>query len=44
MSIFSNLFSSNIKEPIDALGNTLDKLFTSDEEKLQAEAVLEKLR
>lgn len=29
---------------IDALGNALDKVFTSDEERVQAEVVLEKLR
>lgn len=33
-----------IAQPIDAIGNTLDKLFTSDEEKAQAAAVMEKLR
>lgn len=32
-----------IASPIEALGNVFDKLFTSDEEKLQAQAVLEKI-
>lgn len=31
-------------EPINAIGNVLDKLFTSDEEKLKAQSVLEKLK
>lgn len=42
MSWFTNLFSA--KEPIEAVGNVFDKLFTSDEERLQAEAVLTKLK
>jgi hypothetical protein len=33
-----------IAKPIDALGNVFDKLFTSDAERAQAQAVLEKLR
>lgn len=33
-----------VAAPLDAIGNTIDKLFTSDEERLQAQAVLEKLR
>lgn len=33
-----------VAAPIDAIGNVLDRLFTSDEEKAQAAAVLEKLR
>lgn len=32
-----------IATPIEALGNVFDKLFTSDEEKAQAQAVLAKL-
>jgi len=44
MGWLSNLVGGNIAQPIDAIGNTLDKLFTSDEEKLQAKAVIEKLR
>jgi hypothetical protein len=38
------LFASSASEPIEAIGGVLDKLFTSDEEKLQAKALLEKLR
>lgn len=33
-----------VASPIEAVGNVLDKLFTSDDEKAQAAAVLEKLR
>jgi hypothetical protein len=33
-----------ISEPVEAIGNVFDKLFTSDEEKEQAKAVMEKLR
>ena len=38
------LFTPDVEKPIDALGNAFDKIFTSDEERLQGEAVLEKLR
>ena len=44
MSWFTSLFSSAAAQPIEAVGNVFDKLFTSDDEKLQAQAVLEKLR
>jgi hypothetical protein len=46
MSIWSVLFGGGqaIASPVEAVGNVFDKLFTSDEEKLQAQAVLEKLR
>lgn len=43
MSFFSKLLGESAAKPIEAIGNTFDKLFTSDEEKLQAEAVLTKL-
>ncbi len=42
--MLGSLFSSNIKEPIEAIGNVFDSLFTSDEERAQAAAVMEKLR
>jgi len=38
------LGGETIAKPIEALGNVFDKLFTSDAERLQAQAVLEKLR
>ena len=49
MGIISNLFGGgtsikDIAEPIDAVGNALDNLFTSDEERANAAAVMEKLR
>ena len=45
MSIFSKLFSvGDVASPINAIGNAFDKIFTSDEERLQANAVLEKLK
>ena len=44
MGFFTNLFTSNTAEPIEAMGNVFDKLFTSDDERLQAAAVMEKLR
>jgi hypothetical protein len=44
-SLLSSLFAGNgAATPIDAISNLFDKLFTSDEERLQAGAVLEKLR
>jgi hypothetical protein len=42
MSFFS-LFNQAV-EPIDAIGNALDKVLTSDEERLKAHFALEKLR
>lgn len=33
-----------VAKPIEALGNVFDRLFTSDDERLQAQAVLEKLK
>jgi hypothetical protein len=33
-----------IATPVEAIGNTLDKLFTSDEERAQAEIVMERIR
>ncbi|RUT74705.1 hypothetical protein EHM94_05795 [Marinobacter sp. NP-6] len=31
-------------QPIEAIGNVFDKLFTSDEQRMQAQAVLDKIR
>ena len=44
MGFFSKLAGSSIAEPIDAVGNVLDKLFTSDEEKLDKQILIERLR
>lgn len=43
MNWLSSLLGGGVAKPIDALGNVFDKLFTSDEERLAAEAVLKKL-
>lgn len=43
MSWWNALFDNNIKDPIEALGDAADKIFTSDEERLQAEAILKKM-
>lgn len=42
--MLDRLLAANIASPIEAIGNVFDKLFTSDAERAQAEAVLEKLR
>lgn len=39
MSLLSKLFTSTAAEPIKAVGNVLDELFTSDDEKLSHEEV-----
>ena len=45
MSIW-NIFSSGdqVAAPIDAVGNAVDKIFTNDEERMQAQAVIDKIR
>ncbi|WP_278366885.1 3TM-type holin [Marinobacter salarius] len=43
MSFLGKLFGSTAAQPIEAIGNVFDKLFTSDEEKAQAKAVFEKI-
>lgn len=43
MSFLANLFGSSAAQPIEAIGNVFDKLFTSDDEKAQAKAVFEKI-
>lgn len=42
--MLDKLLAANIATPIEAIGAVFDKLFTSDAERAQAEAVLEKLR
>lgn len=47
MGLLSNLFGGAgevAAQPVEAVGNALDKLFTSDDEKAQAAIVMEKLR
>ena len=43
MSILASLVGGSAAQPIEAIGNVFDKLFTSDEERAQAEAVLAKM-
>ena len=43
MSLFSKFFSSTAAEPINAVGNVLDKLFTSDDERLDKEIIKQRL-
>lgn len=43
MSWFSSLFSATSAEPINAVGNVLDKLFTSDDERLDKEIIKQRL-
>src|SRR4051812_15400577 len=46
MGWFSSLISgggSEIAKPVDSIGNALDKVFTSDDEKLTHAEVMEKL-
>lgn len=44
MSWFTDLFTPNLKEPVEAIGGVLDELFTSDDERANAKIVMEKLR
>lgn len=44
LGFLSGLFSKSAASPIEAIGGVLDDLFTSDEERAQANIVLEKLR
>jgi len=43
MGIFSGLLGSAAAEPITAVGNVLDKLFTSDDEKLEKSIIMTRL-
>lgn len=43
MSFFGKLFGDTAAQPIEAIGNVFDKLFTSDDEKAQAKIILEKI-
>lgn len=44
MGFWSNLIGGGAAEPVEAVGNVLDKLFTSDEERAVADQVMEKIR
>jgi len=41
---FGKIAGDTIASPVTAIGNVVDKLFTSDNERMQADAVMEKLR
>lgn len=43
MGWFSSLFSSTSAEPIAAVGNIIDQVFTSDDERAQADIIKQKL-
>lgn len=43
MGWFKSLFQSNLSEPINAVGNVLDSLFTSDGEKLTLDIAKKRL-
>jgi len=44
MNFLKGLFSKGIAEPVDAIGNAFDKIFTSDEERLEAQVILDKIK
>ena len=44
MSWFSNIFSGGVSDVVDSVTGGLDKLFTSDEERLQAEAIIPRIK
>jgi hypothetical protein len=44
MSVLGKIFGSGVAEPVEAVGSALDKLFTSDEERLDKQTALERLR
>ena len=44
MGFLSNLFGKASAQPIEAIGNALDGLFTSDEERAKADFVMAKLK
>ncbi|WP_281950285.1 hypothetical protein [Nitrosophilus kaiyonis] len=44
MNWVSEIFSGAVDKVIDSVGNALDKLFTSDEERLKAQVLLDKVK
>lgn len=44
MAFFAKLLGNEVVSAVDAVGNAFDKLFTSDEERANAEMVMAKLR
>jgi len=43
MSFLGSILGTGVAKPIEAIGNILDKLFTSDEEKLDKKVILARL-
>ena len=43
MGILGKLLGGSVAQPIEAVGNVLDKLFTSDDERLDKKLLLERL-
>ena len=43
MGFWGWLTGRQVAEPVEAIGNAVDKIFTRDEERMQAQAVLQKL-
>ena len=43
MSFLGKIFASSAAQPIEAVGNLLDKLFTSDDEKLDKKIIMQRL-
>jgi len=43
MGLLSKIVGGGVAEPIEALGNAFDKIFTSDEERMEAQSVLDKI-
>ena len=43
MGILSKIIGGAAAQPVQAVGNVLDKLFTSDEERLDKKIILERL-
>ena len=42
--MLETLLGDNLSKPIDAIGNVIGKIYTTDEERLKAQEVLEKIR
>lgn len=44
MGIIKKFFGANIADPIEAIGDAIDKVSTTDEERLAGQAVMEQVR
>ncbi len=43
MGILATLFNNGISSTVDSVGNAIDKIFTSDEERLSKQVIIERL-